>query len=353
MPNLTPHSAKTHNKPLPWIIGDRWLGSLTLSLILAVGCVSARDRSYNPLDVSDQHKAETLDFTVHDEARNRDIPIRVYLPAARAPATVVLFSHGLGGSRLGYSYLGEHWSARGYVGVFLQHPGSDDSIWKDIPREQMRTQLVSAMQKALNPENALLRFKDVPALINELERWDQSGGHPLKGRLDLKSIGMSGHSFGAMTTQAVSGQTVKDGPFTDPRIKAAIAMSPSSLQTGEDPKQAFGSVIIPWLLMTGTKDVVTIGSFHSDVTARLTVFSALPLGRKYALVLDGAEHSAFASRSLSGRTENRNPNHHRAIQALTTAFWDAWLREDAAARAWLDGAGPSSVLDPKDSWKKK
>jgi predicted dienelactone hydrolase len=54
-------------------------------------------------------------------------------------APVVLFSHGLGGSRTGSVFLGEHWAARGYVAVFLQHPGSDDSIWKDKPwQERMR-----------------------------------------------------------------------------------------------------------------------------------------------------------------------------------------------------------------------
>ena len=36
----------------------------------------------------------------------------------------------------------------------------------------------------------------------------------------------------------------------------------------------------------------------------------------------------------------RNPNHHRSILALTTAFWDAYLRDDARGKAWLDGDGP-------------
>jgi len=56
---------------------------------------------------------------------------------------------------------------------------------------------------------------------------------------------------------------------------------------------------------------------------------------------------------LPGDKEARNPNHHRAILALSTAFWDAYLRGDAAARAWLDGDGPRSVLEPKDRWQKK
>ena len=82
--------------------------------------------------------------------------------------------------------------------------------------------------------------------------------------------------------------------------------------------------------MTGTKDVAPIGG--ADVESRLAVFPALPPGGKYELVLDGAEHSAFTDRALPGDSAPRNPNHHRAILALSTAFWDAWLRGDAAAR---------------------
>ncbi len=38
---------------------------------------------------------------------------------------------------------------------------------------------------------------------------------------------------------------------------------------------------------------------------------------------------------------------------LPAAFWDARLREDSEARAWLDGADPSSVLERQDRWQKK
>ena len=304
---------------------------------------------YNPLAISNPRKAATLDLNAKDTKRAREIPLRIYLPADRRPAPVVLFSHGLGGSREGSAYLGEHWSFRGFVVVVVQHPGSDDAVWRDVPPAER----LAAMKKAANLENALLRFGDIPAVIDQLESWNRSSDSPLAGRLDLKRIGMSGHSFGAVTTQAVSGQRTALGAasFTDTRIKAALAMSPSSPRNGGDPKRAFGGVTIPWLLMTGTNDVAVIGD--ADVASRLAVFPALPPGGKYELVLNGAEHSAFSDRALPGDREKRNPNHHRVILALSTAFWDAWLREDAEARAWLDGTGPSSVLGKQDRWQRK
>jgi hypothetical protein len=70
-------------------------------------------------------------------------------------------------------------------------------------------------------------------------------------------------------------------------------------------------------------------------------------------VLDGAEHSAFSDRALPGDQGTRNPNHHRAILGLSTAFWDSYLRGDAAARAWLDGSGARSVLEKADRWLRK
>ena len=108
---------------------------------------------------------------------------------------------------------------------------------------------------------------------------------------------------------------------------------------------------IPWMLMTGTRDVAAIG--QADLESRLAVYPALPPGGKYELVLDRAEHSAFTDRALPGDREKRNPNHHRVILALSTAFWDAWLRQDVAARAWLDGDGPRSVLEKDDRWQTK
>ena len=87
--------------------------------------------------------------------------------------------------------------------------------------------------------------------------------------------------------------------------------------------------------------------------SRLVVFPALPPGQKYQLILDKAEHSAFVDQKMQRDTQPHNPNHHRAILAITTAFWDAYLKGDNAAKTWLDGAGASSALEAGDEWQKK
>jgi len=44
---------------------------------------------------------------------------------------------------------------------------------------------------------------------------------------------------------------------------------------------------------------------------------------------------------------------HRAILAISTAFWEAWLAGNADARTWLNGAAPRTVLEPADEWQRK
>ena len=208
---------------------------------------------------------------------------------------------------------------------------------------------MTAMTRAASARNLALRAGDASVVLDQLAKWNEATS-PLAKRLDLAHVGMSGHSFGAITTQAVSGQVYSAGSFVDPRIDAAIAMSPSRPFAG-DVGRAFARVKIPWLLMTGTNDTSPIGNI--DAASRLAVFAALPPGNKYELVLAGAEHSIFSDRALPGDRQPRNPKHQPAILALSIAFWDAYLRDDAAARAWLNGNGPRALLQADDRWQRK
>ena len=102
--------------------------------------------------------------------------------------------------------------------------------------------------------------------------------------------------------------------------------------------------------MTGTKDVAPIGD--QDVKSRLAVFPALPSSGKYELVLENAEHSVFTERPLPGDKEKRNPNHQRVILALSTAFWDTYLRDDPAAKAWLEATARNRSLSMATSFRR-
>ncbi len=316
-------------------------------LLLLMSATTNVSAQYNPLELIHANPIATEDFTVVDSDRKREIPIRVFIPDGSTAAPIVMFSHGLGGARTNNAFLGNHWAARGYVAIFVQHPGSDESVWRNLAL----TERMSAMQQAASPIQLVARCLDVSRVIDELQRWNQMTDHPLHQKLDLEKIGMTGHSFGAHTTQALCGQNfplVRER-YRDKRLKCAIAFSPSSPLRGSA-KESFADVQVPWLLMTGTRDTVPIGG--QTVESRLAVYPNLPDSiAKFELVLYEAEHSAFSERSLPNERGRRNPNHHRAILAISSAFLDAFLKEDDAAKNWLVTDQVKSVLEADDRWQ--
>ncbi len=311
---------------------------------VAATALPAQSAPYDPLKAGGVDVGSKT-FEIKDAKRDRVLPIRVYLPDAAKPAPVILFSHGLGGSRDNNPYLGNHWAKRGYVVAFIQHPGSDEDVWKGIPAGQR----MISMKKAASFENLKRRGEDVPVVIDQLTAWNADKQNPLCGRLDLSHIGMSGHSFGGTTTQAVAGQTIGGGriSFLEPRIRAAVIMSPSIPVLG-DPATAFAAIKIPCLLMTGTLDTSPIG--NSTAEDRLKVFPALSHAPAWQIVFDQATHMSFGDRDFQGKPETEN-RYHQAILALTTAFWDTHLKSDPDARVWLSGETAKSVLGARDQWE--
>ena len=91
--------------------------------------------------------------------------------------------------------------------MFLQHPGSDRSVWEGKrPAEAWR-----AMRQAASAQNLVRRVADVAAVLDALEAVAGRGGASACRFYDLEQVGMAGHSFGALTTQWVSGQRSAKG----------------------------------------------------------------------------------------------------------------------------------------------
>ncbi|WP_146577187.1 alpha/beta hydrolase family protein [Neorhodopirellula pilleata] len=271
-----------------------------------------------------------------DSARSRTVPIKLYIPSTASessPAPVILFSHGLGGSRMNSVYLGRHWAEAGYIGVFMQHIGSDESVWKGVPAREVMT----ALRNAASGPSLKDRQGDVPFVIDRLAQWQQEEGHPLKGKMDLEHIGMSGHSFGAVTSQDMMGRKYPfNRSFADPRLDAFLLMSPS-LSRGSTAERQFSHIAAPVLCMTGTKDDSPIDPNRSTPDSRREVYRALPIGDKFELVFKDGEHHAFSDATARGRGP-RLPHHHGAIQKISTEFWNAYLRDDQKSKSWLQSS---------------
>jgi dienelactone hydrolase len=275
-----------------------------------------------------------------DVIRDRKVPVKIYSPqAGKGPLPVLLFSHGLGGSREGYEYLGRAWAGHGYISVHLQHAGSDSAVWQS---GGMQGAMAALRRAAANPANATNRPMDVSFVLDRLEQLNRSDSG-FKGRLDLTRVGLAGHSFGAFTTLGVAGQVFL-GPsgerlcFADPRVKAAIAMSSPlpAIRTPAALDRAFGKIRIPILHMTGTADASPIGG--TGAAERRLPFDHISGADQFLITLQGADHMVFAGRSAS-RTPERERVFEDRICECSLVFWEAFLKQDARAGAWLAGGG--------------
>jgi len=277
-----------------------------------------------------------------DARRGRTVPWLIRYPQGLAgPLPVVVFSHGLGGSRRGAVYYAEHLVSHGYVVVMVQHPGSDVSIWRTVRPDLANVDRAALARAIADPMVTLNRFLDIPFALDQLSAMNTAAG-PLHGLLDMARVGMSGHSFGAVTTQAMAGQVYPNGrSLPEPRFRAFLAMSPSGASDGNNDR-AFGGLTRPFLSLTGTEDSFTIRPDESDaqvVTGRQQPFAHLG-GPSMLVLLTGGDHMVFSGRQEVGGPPRPLDDRHRAIiKAASLAWWDAWLKDDPRAQAWLTDGG--------------
>jgi predicted dienelactone hydrolase len=287
-----------------------------------------------------------------DEKRNREVPVTIYAPQTNArPAPVILFSHGLGGSRDGYAYLGRHWASHGFVSVHLQHRGSDDAVWKGSKQP-----LVDMRKATKELANSVNRPLDVRFALDQLTRLNREDT-AWKGRLDLDHVGMAGHSFGGWTTQAVVGEvfvtpTGKEVTLAEPRVKAAIIMSPSPAPAKADQGKAFGSIQVPCLHLTGTKDD-GVSITEVKPADRRVPFDHIRKADQYLVIFQEGDHMIFSNARLKRENPARDARLLDLIRMSTTAFWDAYLRGDESAKRWLADKGLREALGADGTFEKK
>ncbi|HEX4858205.1 MAG TPA: hypothetical protein VFV17_04235 [Usitatibacteraceae bacterium] len=298
-------------------------------------------------------RVETRDQTWRDGKREREVPVRLFWPGAEAGSMlpVVLFSHGLGGSRAAGQLWAEHWASHGLIVLVMQHPGSDDALWKERPLRDIE----SGMKSGMTASNLGLRVGDVRFVIDEImHRAKVAEG--IWGRADTSRLGMSGHSFGAQTTLSVSGQkspNLAGQSGIDTRIVAAIAFSPNARNKSSLARQ-FGDIRIPFLSITGTAD----GSILGDGTTwqdRTLPFENMQAGGKFLIVFDRADHMVFGGQDIRRRPANAGDARvQSATKAATLAFWKSYLQGDPKAAAWLTAEGGLRVmLENQDQFKSK
>jgi dienelactone hydrolase len=298
------------------------------------GAAAALACTLLPGRAQDAPPFQTIDLDWADAARQRAVPVRLYLPAnpqnsaQRVP--LLVFSHGIGGSRAGYSWLGRHVAQHGIASLHVQHVGSDRTLWTGSVLG-----LVGRLSDAARDTEAIARVQDFRFALDTLLAGE------LAGRIDRSRIVAAGHSYGANTTLLASGARVpREGrviDLHDARVRAAVVISAPPFYGEAEPEKILASVAVPSLHVTCTEDVIRIPGYYSGAEDRVKVFDATggPHGPdKWLAVYEGGSHSMFTDRGGTGGVA-LNPQVKQATQALVLAFVRGVLEGDKAGlKSW-------------------
>ena len=327
-------------------------GQFIMRLIYCLALICIMSVGLSPRVQASSVNFEYGSFT--DTSRdNRVVPYKVYyhhhIPK---PAPVVIFSHGLGGSVEAAEYLGLALAMNGYVAFFIQHEGTDKSLWEGTTNPMQIKRKLGKSTKDFR--SAIDRYKDVPFVIDELVKLYKKNG-PLMGKLDLNHIGMAGHSYGARSVLMAAGESMPmvGTKMKEPRIKAAVALSPNlpqrAMKKEINADSLYGAIDIPIFHMTGTEDGYPLAD-DFDPATRTLPYQGIKASNQYLLVLGGANHAAFGGGTRKGQPND--PRWQEAVANGTVLFFDAYLKNDANAKMKLQHEYARS-LKPTDRFEYK
>lgn len=313
-------------------------------------------------------------LTLTDEARSKDLRVKVRVPVATgekpndaATFPLVLFSHGLGGSKDAFAELCHHLASHGYVVISPSHA---DSI-AERTREGERVTRENAFDiRRMTPKAKWGRVEDMTFILDSLDmivsKVEALRNADGTGRIDRERIAAAGHSAGALTTQLLGGMKSRDPENTggqskhDARIKAAVVISGQGVNGLGIRGDAWDAVTIPWLVITGSLDTVPISNEtpqtrrHPFEKARGTTNGGPPA---YLLWIEGATHASYQGKT-GFRIRGENPTTPiqtigDCVRSTTLAFLDTHLNGDAAAAAYLTDERLKALSDGAASLERK
>lgn len=182
---------------------------------------------------------------------------------------LLLFSHGSGGTRVGYVYLVEHLASHGFIVMSADHTGNARFTFLD------GKVVVRGGERASN--SATDRPNDISFLLDSMIKMNAGGDSRFAGRVNMEQVAVSGMSFGGSTSINVLNQ--------DTRVKAGVLLAPGG------PVQERQHPSTPIMMMIGSEDA-TIGE-RGNAANRLYYENSE--GPRYLVEIKDAGHMSFTS----------------------------------------------------------
>jgi acetyl esterase/lipase len=298
----------------PQLTQDEWLQQLNLPSVQY-----ASQLNHQWLEVV---QSDPLDW--FDESRQRAVPVLYYVPKLHDPQLtlpLIVFSHGLGGSRERYAYLGKYWASQGFASLHVQHVGSDRQIWRGS-----RLTLPFRLMAAAGDEEALARVADVKFALTTLLESERGAV------IDQTKIVMAGHSYGANTSMLLVGATVERSAslpaLRDSRFSAALLISAPPFYDGEPLAEVLSSVTVPTLHITNTMDEIEVPGYHSGPSDRIDLYQAMGGRYKVLAVFHGGNHNIFSGRRQRPELSVQAQVLQAATQSLSSVFLQSLFQQD-------------------------
>ena len=302
--------------------------------------------------------------TLTSPNRDRTFNMDIYLPQrSRQPAPVVVISHGLGSDRISFQYLAKHLASYGFAVAVPEHPGSN--------AQQIQNLVTGRTNELVEPAEFINRPLDIKDLLDYLTQLSTTDP-AYQGQLDLQRVGVIGQSFGGYTALALAGAGINFAQlendcqlenetwnlslllqcrarglernqynFSDPRIKAAIAINPIASSILGDTN--LSQIKIPVMLIAGSADTVA-----PALLEQIQPFTWLTSPNKYLVLMNNGTHFSTIEESPQSLflppAEAIGPEPalaRRYVSGLSLAFMESYLNNKSNFRPYLQ---PSYAL---------
>lgn len=185
-------------------------------------------------------------------------------PKLNPPYPLLVFSHGLAGSRNNATYLGEFLASHGYILVAMDFP---------------LTKLFAP--GGPNVLDMVNQPADITFIIDALLAANEQPSHALYHQIDATRIGLIGHSLGGMTTTLATYHP----RLRDPRVSAAISLAGPLEMFG---RQLFAAHNTPFMLIASDTDPMVDYNKNAAVLASR-------INNAMLVTLHNASHSGFTA----------------------------------------------------------